>query len=173
MDRTRLNTLLLQVREGDEQSFATLYEETYKGVFSFIYSYVQNYHTAEDLSQDTFIKVKTNADKYRTNDNAAAWILQIAKNTALDYLRKRNRDNSCELNENLSDAREEGTGEMYMHDLLNRSVSGDERQILLLHLLYGYKNREIAEIMGLPLGTVLWKYNRAIKTLKTKLKEEA
>ena len=61
---------------------------------------------------------------------------------------------------------------LYLHNLINRVLSENDREIFILHALYGYKNKEIAKFLNMPLGTVLWKYNRAIKVLKEKIKEE-
>ena len=102
MSKSELNKLMKEVKEGDENSFELLYYKTYKGIFSFIYSYTQNYHTSEDLLQETYIKVKVNAQKYQDNTNVSAWILQIAKNISLDYLRKEKSSKNLELNENIS-----------------------------------------------------------------------
>ena len=88
MNKKELDILMRNIKNGDEESFTLFYQTTHKGVFSFIYSYTKSWHITEDLLQETYIKVKLNADKYHLNTNANAWILQIAKNTCLDYLRK-------------------------------------------------------------------------------------
>ena len=171
MDKRTLNGLMALVRRGDENAFADLFEGAKKGVFSFIYSYVKNYHTAEDLVQETFIKVRQKTDLYQDGTNASAWILQIAKNTALDFLRKDGKNKSVELDENTSFNSPDENVRLDLHDIINAVLNGEERQVVLLHLIGGYKNREIAEILNIPLGTALWKYNVAIKKLKEKLKE--
>ena len=170
MDKHELNALMLQVQNQDEVAFEKLYNACYKGVFSFIYSYVKNYHTAEDLLQDTFIKVKQKADSYVPGSNVSAWILQIAKTTSLDYLRKESNKEE-ELNEAIASSEAE-ENDFYLHDLLNKVLEDTDRQIVLLHLVYGYKNREIAKILDIPIGTVLWRFNKSMKLLKEKVKED-
>lgn len=172
MDKKELNTLMIKIQKDDEISFSLFYERTYKGVFSFIYSYVKNWHTAEDLLQETYIKVKRNAQMYRTNSNVVAWVLQIAKNLCLDYLKKYGDKQVCELNNNISENKKDVINTLYVHDLLNKHLKLEDRQIVILHVLYGYKNREIAKILNIPVGTVLWRYNKAIKELKEKIKED-
>ena len=167
-----LNRLMMEIQNGSESAFSDFYQKTYKGVFSFAYTYVKNYHTAEDLVQETYVKVKLNADKYVLGTNATAWVLQIAKNACLDYLRKEKLRNITELKENIATVETDKTDKLFAHELLYKYLKEEDRQIVLLHLLYGFKNREIAEILNMPVGTVLWRYNKALKELKNKLKED-
>ncbi|MCM1042837.1 MAG: RNA polymerase sigma factor [Corallococcus sp.] len=92
MNKLQLNRIVSRIKRGDEESFAQLYEATKKGVFSYVYSIVRDYQTAEDVMQDTYVKVKLNISKYRDGTNFAAWLLQIAKNTAYNCMRKSNRE---------------------------------------------------------------------------------
>ena len=171
MNKREINNLMQAVQNGDKVAFVQLYKTTYKGVFSFIFSYTNNYHTTEDLLQDTYIKVKTKAQSYKLGTNASAWILQIAKNTTLDFLRKEEHNSGEELKEEIIKDNSSFDGNFELHEILNNSLNEGDRQIVLLHLIYGYKNREIAKILDIPIGTVLWRYNKALKTLKEKLKE--
>ena len=172
MSKSRINELMVKVQMQDDAAFEALFNECKRPVFSFIYTYVKNYHSAEDLLQDTFIKIKMNAQSYKAGTNAMAWILETAKNTAIDYLRKENRVKRADIEEaNLKGSEPDFNDSLIVHDLLNKYVNDEDRQIVLLHLVYGYKNREIAKILDMPLGTVLWRYNTALKTLKKALKE--
>lgn len=170
MNKKELDTLMKNIQGGDEDAFALFYHETYKGLFSFIYSYVKNWHTSEDLMQETYIKLKLNADKYLLGTNVTAWLFQIAKNLCLDFLKKPAHQECVSIDDVTLEKRYELDEKMYVHDLLNKYLSETDRQIVLLHVLHGYKNREIAQILQIPLGTVLWRYNRAMKDLKNKIK---
>ena len=68
---------------------------------------------------------------------------------------------------------QEGTpsNKLFIYQLINNNLSLIDRQIVILHIIHGYKNREIAKFLNLPLGTVLWRYNKSIKVLKEKIKE--
>ena len=57
-------------------------------------------------------------------------------------------------------------------DAMNACLDGTERQIVILHVLWGYKHREIASLVDQPLGTVTWKYNNALKKLRKYMKED-
>lgn len=172
MDKKELDKLMIKIQDGDEESFAIFYRETYKGLFSFIYSYVADWHSSEDLMQETYIKVKLNADKYLIGTNVTAWMFQIAKNLCLDFLKKQNNRKVENIDDVVVEKYFEPENKLLVHDMLNKYLKETDRQIVLLHILFGYKNREIAQILGIPLGTVLWRYNNAIKTLKKKIKED-
>ena len=168
MNKNELNKLLNNVALGDEESFNKLYYETYKGIFSFIYSYTKDYAITEDLVQDTFMKIKKNAYKYKEN-NPSAWILQIAKFTTLDYLRDKNNKKTIPLDEANISQTEDLDIKMDINRIMDLYLEEDDKRIIILHVQYGYKHREIADILNIPLGTVLWKYDLAIKTLKEAL----
>ena len=175
MNKRELNELVAKIQEGDEYSFTLLYNETYKGVFSFIYSIILNYEDTEDLMQETFIKIRQNIQSYKLGTNVSSWMLQIAKNLTIDFIRKEKKQNTTTLDciENVVTAKESNVEQkLYLHDILNECLPEIERQIVILHVVNGYKNREIAKLLKLPLGTVLWKYNRAMKILKQKLEED-
>ncbi len=86
MARVDIDRLLLKVAKGDNDAFEYLYLHTYKGVFAFLYTYLHNYADTEDAMQTTFLKIKRGISSYRAGTNGRAWILQIAKNHALNEL---------------------------------------------------------------------------------------
>ena len=175
MDKKLLNTLLVQMQAGDESSFEKLYNLTNKSIFTFVYSFVKQRETAEDLMQETFIKIKRFIQSYKPNTNASAWMLQIAKNLAYDHIKKYKQEKNIDLSEIDPPANQTHSPDtsLFLHDLMNKHLSLEDKQIVLLHDVHGYKNREIAQFLNLPLGTVLWKYNKAVKLLRKKYEEES
>ncbi len=176
MDKKLLDNLIQKIQLGDEKAFEDFYVATNKKLFSFVYIIVRNQFDAQDIVQETFIKFKANVNSYKIGTNPSAFLMQIAKHTALDKLRKAKREtNYNSENFEVSDLGQpcsQKEQSLYIHDLINNNLQLEERQIIILHIVGGYKHREIAKFLGLPLGTVLWKYNRAIKILKEKIREE-
>lgn len=167
--------VLAQIAAGDREALATLYYQTQKAVFAFALSVLRNRQNAEDVLQDTYIKVWDNAAAYRAEGKPMAWILTITRNLSLMKLREhRNRD--VPLDEQFYEIASENPVASELDRLLLESALGslpeEERQIVMLYGLSGLKHREIAELLGLPLGTVLSKYRRALKKLQAVLKEE-
>lgn len=165
--------MLLKVRSGDEKAFEELYSLTSQKVFGYVLSMVKNYHTAQDITQDTFVKIRKNIDKYQSG-NAFAWIMQIAKNTTYNEINKSKRVVPFE---ELPPKKKEKSyviddSGIPVLEIIDNRLEDTDRKIVLMHISSGFKHREIAKILDLPLGTVLWRYNKAIKTLQNIIKEE-
>ncbi len=172
MDKRELDLCLQEVAKGDESAFERLYNGTVKGIFAFLYGFCNNYHTAEDLTQTVYLKVKTNISKYKPGTDARAWLFQIAKYTALNEIKKLGREVVTSDDRTAgSQAQSYEMNDSPVFEAINTVLDDKERQIVILHVLWGFKHREIADMLSLALGTVLWKYNTAIKKLQNKLKE--
>lgn len=165
--------LIKKTAGGDNAAFERLYIETKGLVFAVSLSVVRNKTEAEDLTADTFLAVKRYAAGYR-GGSGKAWLARIARNLALNALKKRAREVFVDYTENESLYGEYSIDEQFADNLALKTalmrLSGEAREIVLMHNA-GMKHREIAEAMGLPLGTVTWKYNEALKKLKGYLEE--
>lgn len=170
--------LLLQTAEGNRTAFEKLYRNTYRKVYSYILSLMKNPTEADEILQETYMKIWTSAKSYQPQGKPLAWMFTIARNFCYMAFRARKRESDLNLEE-LSE------GELVDHctqledaadrDALNAALNilgEDERKIVLLHAASGMKHREIADAMELPLSTVLSKYNRAMKKLQKYLREE-
>ena len=172
MDKKELDLCLQEVAKGDNSAFEKLYKDTVKGIFAFIYGFCENYHTAEDLTQTVYLKVKANISKYNAGTDARAWLFQIAKYTTLNEIKKIKREVvASDEQTGRFEAKSYEMQDSPVFDAINSVLDAKERQIVIMHVLWGFKHREIADILSLALGTVLWKYNVAIKKLQTKLRE--
>lgn len=101
-----------------------------------------------------------------------AWILTITKNIARTRLRAASRQIPFEEVELSSLPFDHDTEEAIALEQAMRVLNEQERQILILHAVTGLKHREIAEMMGMPLATVLSKYARSLKKLKAQLEQQ-
>ena len=131
---------------------------------------LKNKQDAEDILQDTFLKIRSAAHLYQPRGTPMAWILTMTRNFCLMKLREKQKNQAIEekMLENTM---------LYVQDNTNRVVleaafsilTDEERRIV--HVLSGLKHREIAQILELPLSTVLSKNNRALKKLKQYLQK--
>ena len=80
---------VVRTRRGDSESFGTLLLRYTKPVYRFLFSFVRDRDTIEDLTQETFIKVWKNLARFDEAKSFKVWLFAIAKNTALDFLKKR------------------------------------------------------------------------------------
>lgn len=172
MNKREIDGLLSLISQGDNRAFEKLYLETKRGVYAFLSTYLTNYADCEDAMQDVYMKIKTCISQYRVGSNGLAWILQIAKNTALNELRKRTY-----RTQNYTQTEEESVIDVVVlrdsiTDAMNRVLSDEEKRLIVLHVIWSYKHKEIAKMLNCPLGTVTSKYKRAVEKLKKYLKEE-
>ena len=171
--------LLRQVAFGDREAFHQLYLETDRSVYSFILSILKNPQDAEEVLQETYLKIWTSAGSYKPQGKPLAWMFTIARN--LCYMKFRDQKRMADVG--LDDLSGEETGDLclpleHMTDSMMlqtalKILKEDERQIVLLHASAGLKHREISASLGIPLSTVLSKYNRAMKKLQNYLQGEA
>ena len=120
--------------------------------------------------QDTYMKAIKSLDYYTLSTNFKAWISRIARNNALNYVKRRNREEIID-----SDERPDvfgTTSENYFLDFATRSLTEIEKDIVIYKIVLDLKFREIAEVMELPLGTVYWNYKNAINKMKEEIRNE-
>ena len=166
--------LLPLVGQGDSEAFEVLYRSTEKAVYALALSILKNPHDAEDIVQETYLKVRAAAHLYVPQGKPLAWLFTITKNLCRDLLRGQSRTEAA------PDGAEDDLRFSYVSDPTDRLVleaalkalGEEERQVVLLHAASGLKHREIARDLGLPLSTVLSRYSRALKKLQRYLTEE-
>jgi RNA polymerase sigma-70 factor (ECF subfamily) len=171
MNTKELDELLARTAKGDNAAFEELYICTKRGVFAFLYSYFHNYADTEDAMQTVYLKVKTHIESYRVGTNGRAWILQIAKNHALNEIKKRRQEAPLEEVQNRAIEPQASVGGVT--EVMEKTLTEEEQRIVALHVLWNYKHREIAAMEGCPTGTITSKYKRAIEKMRKALKEDA
>ena len=165
-----LEALISGIAAGSREDLAELYRRTRAAVYGLALSYLKNGAEAEDVAQDTFVKVWAAAPSYRPQGKPMAWLLTISRNLALGRLRTAARIQ--DLSEAQWSAFSIESDSLTADDrtvlaaALGR-LSDEERHIVVLHAVCGLKHREIAQFLGLALPTVLSKYHRSLKKLKT------
>lgn len=162
-------SIILKIAGGDKSALSDLYVNTNNTVYCFALSILRNAEAAQDVMQDTYIQVWKSAANYKPSQrDPLPWILGIAKHLA--YAELRTGRNTAESGEDSPEPAEpkncfEDCENKILTNALLSMLKDDERQIVVLHIMAGLKHREIAELMGLPLSTVLNKYNRSLKKL--------
>ena len=170
-----LEGCLARIVEGEREALALLYEQTRVMIYGFALSICKNAQDAEDVLQDTYTRVWTNAASYRPSGKPLAWLFTVARNLALMKLREERKtlDLPQEEWERLEDhSTSRGLEDKAVLRAAMERLSDEERQIVMLHAVAGFRHRETAALLTLPLPTVLSKYQRALKKLRTILKEE-
>ena len=163
-----LSDLIKSIANGDKAAFEQLYEHMSGDVYTFLCMFTKDEYIAEDALHDTFLSIYENAGKYTVFENPKAWILTIAKNKAISIIRKNARTVPLEAREiSVENVEDFVVGQMQA-DMLLALLSEEDKKIVVLHSVYGFKHREIAEFLGLPLGTVTRRYKQSIDKMKQK-----
>ena len=172
MDPHDLEELLRQIALGSQQAFEELYRATDSAIYGYALSLMRNHHEAQDIMMDTYLKIRCAAHLYMPMGKPMAWILTITKNIARTKLRSAGRQIPLDDLEETTPSFDRDSEEAVALEQAMKVLGDQERQILILHAVTGLKHREIAEMLGMPLATVLSKYARSLKKLKKALEED-
>ena len=176
-------------QQGRDSAFRELIRRYERPVFSLIYRMVRDRELAEDLAQDTFIKVLNHIDRYRPEFKLSSWLFKIANNVAIDHLRRRHLDTISidgSPHAQTADAieatsfdvavqQESALDELEARELgtaIERAIAGlrpEYRSCIMLRHVEGRSYEEIATTLDLPLGTVKTYIHRARHELRRAL----
>ena len=182
-------SLMLRYQEGDARAFEVLVLRHRRPVFNFVLRYVRDPVAAEDVTQDTFLRVVRSAEHYVREAKFTTWLFTIARNLCVDASRRRKHRNMASLDAPLDD---EGHGTKLDRvpsggPAVDRQVIGTElqarmqaaifelpeeqREIFLLREVGDLQFNEIAEIIGVPENTVKSRMRYALEKLREALRE--
>ena len=176
-------------REGAQTAYRELIRRYQRPVFSLVYRMVRDRELAEDLVQETFIKVLNAIERYRPEFKFSSWIFKIANNATIDHLRRKElttlsleggpdattQDQLEATALQLGDSSESQLEELEGRELgtaIERAISQlrpEYRSCIILRHIEGRPYDEIADVLGLPIGTVKTYIHRARAELKEAL----
>jgi len=176
-------------RRGNERAARELVNRFQRPVFSIIYRMVRDREKAEDLAQETFVRTFNNLDRYDRSYKFSSWLFKIAYNLTVDHLRRKviktisihgspdavTADQqeatsvTLESTEEAPDARLESLELADQLELAIGKLRQEYRTAIILRHVEGRAYEEIAEIMGIPLGTVKTYIFRARRQLRQEL----
>ncbi len=150
--------LIKQISKGDEEAFRRLYEFTFKSVYRYIYSFVNNLETAEDLMIETYLQVWLSAKKFRGESKALTWIFGIARNLTMNEIKKKDYRHDELTNSESQKAEQfrltaENEADYFMSMALKK-LPIKHREVLDLIFMHELTYEEVAKILDIPLNTV-------------------
>ena len=158
---------LEKLKIKDDEAFSYVYNETKHSVFMIIKSIVKNNMACEDIMQDTYLTMLEKIHQYNPQKNFLTWLLTIARNKAIDYYRRQQREMLVDVIEDeylFSKSNTNSESQLMAQEMLD-GLSDIERTIFLLNILNQVKCKDIAKILDMPLGTVLWHMRNAKKKI--------
>jgi len=174
MNRIELDdNLILRMAAGDGNAFSDFYQKTSSAVYGFALSILKNREDAEDVMHDTYLHAYRGAVSYTPKGKPLSWVMTIVRNLSYNRLRAGNICEDISQYENIVSIDDtDRTVDRLVLEKAMEVLTFEERQIVILHALTGMKHREIAELMDMPIGTVLSKYNRSLKKIRDSLDDE-
>jgi len=170
-DEAETLKLLDGVAKKDERQFAKLFTITQKGVFHYLLRLTKSYETAEDLVMQTYTEVWKSAKKFRGDSKVLTWMMGIARNLAMNEIRKNKKleseleDDPVSPSDQFSHC-EKAEKLQVLEAALNR-LSCEHREILDLVFLQGMGYEEIAQMIHIPVNTVKTRVFYAKEKLRT------
>lgn len=163
-----------KARTGDIESFEKILFTYEKKIFNYVFAIVRQKQDAEDLTQETFIKVYKNLKSLNPDLNFKAWLYKIATNATIDWFRKNGKKSELFLLDD-KESRFETIDEQFSYlrietakevaDALN-AIKPKYRTVLLLFYWQGFSYEEMASMLSLPLNTVKTYLRRAKDSVK-------
>jgi RNA polymerase sigma-70 factor (ECF subfamily) len=166
------DALMRAVRDGQVEKLAVLFERHQVPLFNFFLRLTGNGAAGEDLVQDVFTRILKYRTTYQGEDRFQVWMYKIARNAHIDQLRK--KKDALPLDDQITEPAHPGDGPAKRAErgaeaaLISRALdelSPKKKEILMLSRYQNLKYREIAELLGCPVGTVKGLVHRAVAEL--------
>lgn len=171
--------LLNLLRKKSETGFKHLYSHYSGALYGVIFRIVQSKEYTEEIIQDVFVKIWNSIHQYDiTKGRFYTWMINIARNTAIDYLKSKSFQNELK-NQSLPDfvynstalsTSNKSSDFIGFTDVLS-NLENDKREMIDLAYYQGYTQSEISEKMKIPLGTIKTKMRNALTNLKDLLQD--
>ena len=165
---------ILDIASGSKEALEILYNKTRSYVYGYAFFLFNNVTDAEDIMQDTYVNIYKYASMYNPRNKPLAWILKITKNLCLNKLNKKKKHketNIDDIEHTIAASSLNSNHNYVLARTILEDLTDQEKKIIILSSIEGFKYREIAELLELNLTTVLSKYHRAMKKLRAKYKE--
>ena len=159
--------LLQQVLDGKTEAYGQVFRRHRDRAYGLALQYTRNKEDALDIVQDAFIRAYLNLNKFDLGREFGPWLLTIVRNLSIDFLRKRRRRATDDLPEVVPDKPGRGRADdkLLKQEVWNKllQLAPDHREIVFLKDYQGHSYAEIAEILSIPIGTVMSRLHHARK----------
>lgn len=181
---------MLMYQKGNVRAFEVLLERHRRPVFNFIYRFVRSRDVAEDLLQDTFLRVIKGANNYQRKAKFTTWLYTIARNLCVDRSRRQKHRKHASLDQPMTKSEDAGTLldvvagdelpsdrkaisqqlQQAMQEAIGR-LSEEQREVFLMREFLSMPFKQIADVVGVPENTVKSRMRYALEKLRLELDE--
>ena len=163
------NTLMEQVREGDSRKLAMLFERHHEALFRYFLRMTGDRPYSEDMVQEVFFRVLKYRGTYRQEAQFTTWMYRIARNAHIDNLRRRKWEVPMEEDWDAPGPPAESPEKRQEAEVVRRAllaIPEDKRELLIMTRYQEMKYEQIAEVLGVEVGTVKVRIHRALRSLR-------
>lgn len=170
MTDLEFSNCLEAIRKRNQDGLVRIYNEYSAYLFQVVLAVVEQREDAEDVTSDLFLRLWESPPAYRPGNGHRGFLATIARNRAIDRLRRDRRTISIDMTEEVDlgavpSSEEDIVNEIAVEEVL-KMMSPAEREIVSMKHLMGLTFREIAEATGKPQGTVAWIYRECVKKIR-------
>lgn len=162
---TRTAKLFLQ---GEEEATAIVYKSYRALLYFIIATYVDQKDDIDDVYQNVFMKILEKRSEVKDASSLHSYLCAMAKNEAIDFAKKRSREQSSDLLEDICVSKQESQLDYF----LPYDLTKEEKKIIGYRLTFGLSWKEISGMLGIPSATAKYRYVQAIKKIKGVYKDE-
>ena len=176
-ETAEVRALVERAKQGDREAFEELYLLHFDRIYGYLQMSVGNKHDAEDLTNQTFVKMIESIDRFEWRKvPLSAWLFRIAHNLAIDHFRARRRWQPEEEPPEPPGSQERSAEEQAFHAIGQQSMlemieglSEEQRQVLTLKFVFDFSNTEVGTILGKSEGAIKSLQHRALGSLQRRL----
>lgn len=167
-EKENLHYYMQELRKGKKEAYTEIYHQYNTLVYRISVTILKNQEEAEDNTQSVFTKLWQMKPEQLPTEYETSWLYHVTKNEALNYIRKQKNMLTIEEIDHIADDK------YNLEDILSKEeyqkiiekLPKKEKEIVSLKILGQFSFREIAQILQIPMGTVQWKYYKAVHSLK-------
>ena len=171
-----LHNTILELQNGSEEAFSKIYDAYYEALYGLCIKIVIDNSVAEDVLQESFVKIWKNAKKYDSKKGTFfTWMLNITRNTSIDKYRKLSKNRTTAIQNEDSDvynvpgmAQEMNINHIGLKDVL-KGLPVEQKEIIEYLYFKGYTQKEASEALEMPIGTIKTRNRNCIGELRTML----
>ena len=177
MTEERFALCIQGMNEGDKEALREVYEEYVSYIYGIVLQLLKNKENAEDITADFFIRLWEKSKLYKPGSGHRGWMATIARNMAVDFIRKNRREDLIEDFEEGEFVASSGiastqvgveqqvVGDATVKEALE-SLNEKERLVVHMKVLGEMTLQEIADALETPIGTIAWRYREAVNKLR-------
>lgn len=182
-EKSEERMLIGKAKKGDTDAFEFLVKKYQQSIYYLCHRMTGAHQSADDLSQETFIKAFFSLHKFRDGMNFFTWIRKIAVNSSLNFIKSRKREEPLGRRENMITSNPNSSPQELPQEKLERSrmekkfkvaleeLPSDQKAVFILKVYEDQSYKEISQLLNIPHGTVMSRLNRAREKLKKSMAE--